>query len=436
MYRGKIQNKAQKSKNQQGQVMILTAIFFMILSLILISGFGFSTLEDAHSVRRLFQANRSYFLAEAGVEDLVYRVVNARTYDSSETVSLDGYSADVTVSDNIVTGEKEVLSSGDIDGDIRKVITSLKLGTGVSFNYGVQVGDGGMRLDNSSQVLGNIYSNGPVIGQNNNLINGDAVSAGSSGLIKEVHIANDAYANTIQDSIVDRDAYYQNIANTTVAGTQYPGSPDPPVQSFPVSDSMISDWEAIASANIITSPCPYVIDSNTTIGPVKIECDLKIKNNPTVTLGGMIWVQGNIEIENSPTIRLDPSLGAKSVAIIADNPADRQNSSKVELKNSIQFANSGIDGSYIMIVSMNNDAETGGATEAIELENSVSGEYFIYAPHGKIEISNSANVKQITGYEVHLKNSAQVTYETGLASILFDTGPGGSLDISKWQETP
>ena len=44
------------------------------------------------------------------------------------------------------------------------------------------------------------------------------------------------------------------------------------------------------------------------IGPVKINCNLKIKGSPTVTIAGPAWVVGNIEIENSPIIKLASSL--------------------------------------------------------------------------------------------------------------------------------
>ncbi len=41
----------------------------------------------------------------------------------------------------------------------------------------------------------------------------------------------------------------------------------------------------------------------------------------------------------------------------------------------------------------------------------------------------------MTGFAILLKNSAELIYDQGLASSLFDTGPGGSWDLIDWRET-
>lgn len=35
---------------------------------------------------------------------------------------------------------------------------------------------------------------------------------------------------------------------------------------------------------------------------------------------------------------------------------------------------------------------------------------------------------------IAMKNSAELTYDDGLESTLFDTGPGGSWNINSWRE--
>ena len=180
-------------------------------------------------------------------------------------------------------------------------------------------------------------------------------------------------------------------------------------------------------------PCPYEIKNDITLGPVKINCDVNITGNPTITLTGVLWVLGNINIENTATVRISPSLGTVSVPVIADNPTNRTTSSKVELQNSATFVGNG-SGSYVMVVSQNNSSEQGGSEKAIELENSAQGDLLLYAAHGEIHIKNSALLKEVTGYKVHLSNFAEVTYETGLASLLFSAGPGGSWTIADWKE--
>ena len=56
---------------------------------------------------------------------------------------------------------------------------------------------------------------------------------------------------------------------------------------------------------------------------------------------------------------------------------------------------------------------------------------------GSIFIENNASLKEVTGYGLYLKNGAQITYESGLASTTnFASGPGGSWKFKKdsWQE--
>ena len=274
---------------------------------------------------------------------------------------------------------------------IRKSKIKLKNNNGVSFHYGVQVGEGGIIMENSAQVIGNVFSNGPIVGQNSNIVKGDIISAGQSGSVSGSHATGTVYAHNISNSDVDRDAYYTIISNTTVDGIKYPNSLNQATSSLPITDAMIEEWKTAASVSVINAPCPYEINDDITIGPVKINCNLEISGSPTVTIAGPVWVVGNIEIENSPTIKLASSLGANSVAVIADKPSNRTTSSKIELANSAQFQNSGTEGSYILFVSQNNSAQNGGDENTITAENSISGEVLVYAGHGKF-ISKTVSV--------------------------------------------
>ena len=64
----------------------------------------------------------------------------------------------------------------------RKNQIVLNTGFGASFNYGVQVGQGGIDLQGSSGVNGNVYANGPITGTSSSFISGTAIADG--GLIQ------------------------------------------------------------------------------------------------------------------------------------------------------------------------------------------------------------------------------------------------------------
>ncbi len=87
-----------------------------------------------------------------------------------------------------------------------------------------------------------------------------------------------------------------------------------------------------------------------------------------------------------------------------------------------------------MLVSRNLSAENAGSTIAIDLQQSASGAILLYANHGKISIAQSSQLKEVTGYSILLQNSSQLNYESGAASELFNTGPGGSYNIYDWKE--
>ena len=371
-------------------------------------------------------------MAESGLEDLSYRLIKGKNYNTAEVLSLDGFFATTTIAD--ISGAKEITATGTASKMVRKSKIKLKNNNGVSFHYGVQVGEGGIIMENNSQVLGNVFSSGPIAGENSNLVKGDIISAGPAGTINGVHATGTVYAHYISNSDIDKDAYYTTISNTTVDGIKYPGSPDQATSSLAITDAMIEDWKTAAAVSVISSPCPYKINSNATIGPVKINCDLEISGSPTVTIAGPVWVNGNIEIENSPTVKLSSSLGANSVAVIADNPANRTTSSKIELENSAQFQNSGTEGSYILFVSQNNSAQVGGSEKAITAENSMSGEVLVYAGHGEVHLKNSISLREVSAYKIRLSNSAQVIYKAGLANLLFTSGPSGGYSIESWRE--
>lgn len=418
--------------HEKGAALMTATLFLMVITLMIVLGVSSSIARDVNAVYLGGHKRAALLFGEGALEDVIYRTRMGVSVDSTETVGLGGSSATV---DTVVVGAGELeLTVRGADGrSVQWSRAKLVTGAGVSFAFGVQVGNGGFVLQNSSSVLGNVYANGPVTGSGN-MIYGNVVSAGIAGTIDDVHATGSAYAHNIEDSIVDKDAYYQTISGTTVGGVSYPGSSDQPPASYPIPDSMLDNWEAIAeSGGTYGGSCPYKITSATTIGPIKIPCDLEISNNGyTVTLNGHVWVEGDIKIMNSVTLQVAPALGAQSVAIIAHEPANMENGGKIELRNSTTYAGSGIGNSFVLFVSRNTSASVGGSGKAIELQNSASGDLLLFAPYGEIEIQNNTDLKEVTAYRIRLRNSAQVLYDTGLASLLFDSGPGGGYTIQNW----
>ena len=420
----------------EGQAMIISVLFFLVISIVLVFGVISPVVTDQRIARDIMFSRQGYYVAEAGVEDILYRGINGMDIASPEVLSFSGHTATTTIT-NVGIGTQRILSKGDAAGSVRKIQTDIKITSGTSFNFGIQVGKGGLRMENTSSIEGNVYANGSVVRTGTGLITGGVVSAGPTGLVDDIEATGDVHAHTIRNSDIGGDAYYQVITGSSVAGTPYPGSPDQATTTFPISDDQIESWKADAEEGIIiSSPCPYVIDTDTTIGPAKITCDLIINDNPVVTLTGVVWVEGSINISNGPTIRIDPFYAGNSTGFIADKESNRTTSSKIDLNNTAVFDGSGDPDSYVLLISQNESAELGGSEWAVDVANTVNGKVVIYASHGEIRLDNNADVRQLTAHTIRLRNSATLIYETGLISFLFSSGPGGTWAVSNWREVP
>jgi len=420
----------------RGQIILIALVFFAIFVSVTIAFVGF-LITSERSVRVAIASTQALHLAEAGIDKAIYELNQDSSYTGETDTVLGDGAFTVTIS-TIDGSSKQIEATAWVPSSQNPLATeTIRATVGidasiVSFHYGVQAGNGGFSLENTSRITGNVFSSGPVVGTSANYIYGDVVSAGASGLVYGIHATSSVYAHTIgqagKTTIIDKDAYYVTKINTTVTGTSYPDSADQDSVALPISDEQIGEWETLAAAGG-TATCvngSYAISSGSVaIGPVKIPCDLNISGSAVVTIGGHIWVTGNIIVQNSATVKMASSLGAQNVAIIADNPSDRLTSSTVQVKNTASFQNSGTPGSFVFLISQNNSAEMGGDVEAFELSNSASA-LVAYAAHGLIPIANSVSLKEVTAYKITMKNSATVTYDTGLPSAVFESGPGGS----------
>jgi hypothetical protein len=429
-------------QQKKGAAMMIFIVIFLVASIALTYSLTYALFSDIQASRLSIDSKQSYLTADSGVEDLAYRYIAGLNHGTTEVVRLQGTVATTTSTYNGATGSYLIASEAIDTRAYRATALSLFVGDGASFNFGMQAGNGGIFMENSSSVLGNVFANGTIEGANTNIVYGDIISAGPTGLAKNVHATGSVWAHRIESSYIEKNAYFTTESSNVVNGTKFFPVPDQATATMPISDAQIDDWKADAQAGgIITSTDPrcsggtYDIDVDTTIGPVKIECNLLVdKTSTDLYLQGPVWVVGNIDTKSSPNIHVDASATGKSIAMIADNPSNRTTSSKIMLENSVTFNGAGTN-SFILLISQNNSAELGGGETAINIKNSAMGDILLYASHGKILIENSANLKEVTAYKIHLKNSAQVIYESGLVNLLFTSGPGGGFTLGSWLET-
>ena len=371
----------------KGQAALTAVIFFLVAATAIGIGFVSFAFEETATARRQLRAKQSYFLAEAGAEDIAYRLQKTMQVDASETITVNGESV-ITTLTTIAGGNKEILANGSINSNVRKIKTVFKPGTvGISFYYGIQVGAGGLEMDNNSIVNGNVYANGNITGGNGSTITGDATSAGT----------------------IDNPP--------TVNGTRTEGAA---LLSLPISEAQIDAWKADAEAGGITVG-DVTVTSTQTIGPQKITGKLTVTNGENLIVSGTIWVEGDIVFDNNSIIELSSSYGPNSGVVISD--------SKIDVKNNASFSGSGDPDSYMMLLA----AKDSTGEELINVDNNSLGVIY-YAGKGWIKFSNNATAKEATAYGIRLDNNAEITYDTGLANAQFSSGPAGGWDIQMWRE--
>ena len=237
--------------------------------------------------------------------------------------------------------------------------------------------------------------------------------------ISGVTVSGTARATMITACTISGDAYYQTTNTCSVAGTAYPSSTPPAPQAIPISQAQITDWEAAAAAGGTIGDVLLENDDSATLGPIKINGNLTMKNNSTAWIAGPIWVTGNILLENN-SVFSSATLGNSGTVIIADDILNPAEDGKIALKNDFNVQSNGNPGNNIMFIS-----NYSGAGVAISLSNNASSSIF-YAPNGTIEMENNASPIQLTASLIHLKNNAVINYQTGLQSANFTSGPGGS----------
>ncbi len=437
-------------QKQSGAAMLLFVLFFAFATSVMMFTLNQSIFSDLSDFNALTRSKQAILAAESGVEDVVYRrVFGTFSVDNTESLTIDSVVATTTTAYDSPNDVYTIEAVSDKGSVIRKSQAFMTISAGSSFNYGLQAGNGGITLSNNSDIYGNIYSNGTVQGAGSAEVFGDIVSAGPSGLVADMTATGSIFANTIDHINAGMDAHYNTQIGTNaqnpVAGTRFtPATNQDPVD-LPISTATIEEWKdaiedygtVITAANPLCSSGTYTINTNVTIGYLKVECNLDIRKSGAstiVTLNGPIWVTGNISFTQGPTMRVDPSLGRRSVQMIADNESNRLTSSRIEVRNSTTFSGSGDDRSYIMLLSMNNSASNSGAQTAIDVAQSANGDVLVYAGEGLVTIGNNIDLREVTGYQINVANGSSVTYESGLASLLFTAGPGGGYTLEDWQQ--
>jgi len=429
-----------KINNQSGAAMLISVIFFLFISLAIISGLVGGTVREFKNANINLNSKKSYFLSESGSEDALYRILNNLTIGGNETITLDSNSATTAIT-TLFGNSKQISSLGDVSSYQRKTSVALQAGAGVGFNYGIQVGSGGFNLSGGSTITGNVYSNGNIQASGGVQITGAAVAAGATSYIGDnggspwmgtVVIGKggvgDAWAYNVRGGNVAGNLYCQiGTSNNKACNTSHG---IPPVLPMPFTDDDITAWKNAASAGgTITgaTKCPggssggnCTVDyRDATFGPGKITGNLTVNGGGTLTLTGTVWVVGTVTVTGGGNINLPANYALNSETIISDNLVTINGGGSL---------GSGNPNSYLFIVS------TSTSSNAINVTGG-AGAIAVDAQNGTVSLSGGASLNAAVGKTITATGGTNITYQQGLASPSFESGPSGGWVIGSWGES-
>lgn len=167
-----------KKNTQGGQVIIINTLLFFALSTAIIFAVTSPVISSFQVTKSFTKSKQAFLVANSATNEALYKLNTNKDLGSAETVTLSQGSAIISVAD--VGSSKTISIESDVDSYERNYDLSVAVGDGVSFNYGLQSGQGGFDMSGGAGIIGNVYSNGDVIGSGGPYITGSAISANIS----------------------------------------------------------------------------------------------------------------------------------------------------------------------------------------------------------------------------------------------------------------
>lgn len=202
----------------------LGVVLFTVLFIIGASQIYFQNSQYA------YHAEAALAIAEAGVDKALESLnKSSGAYSGEEEVSLGDGSYSVTIiskdaSTKVIQATAYIPDKANAKAQ-RKITILVSKGVGIAFNYGLQIGQGGLAMGNSATLNGSIYSNGNISAGNSATISGDVFVAG--GVQTQADQQSDCTDNNCQDYIFGKSVMGENRLD--VAQSFKPGCLNPPI---------------------------------------------------------------------------------------------------------------------------------------------------------------------------------------------------------------
>ena len=246
--------------------------------------------------------------------------------------------------------------------------------------------------------------------------------------------ANSLLADNVGALNISKDAYYQYVdsgvrvrGSSCLGNNQYchPNSTDPLPQPMPVSDANINEWKAAAVAGgTVNGNQTLSWNCNQVWGQFpsrKFVGNVNVTSSCNIEFLSPIYITGNLTVDGGARVRLANSYGEQSGVIVVDG--------RVTMSGAGTINGSGHPNSNMLVLS--NYVTTAPSNLPAISSGGGTSSSILYALNGNIILSGGADLNQITAKKVILVEGAEITYDTGVTTPFFSSGPSGSFSAVK-----
>jgi hypothetical protein len=211
-----------KNIHQKGAAILIVVLFFVILSTTILVGVSMPVVQQIENASDFLTSKKGYIVADVQTENALYRFNKGKT-DAPAVLSILGSTATAVLSE--VGEDKQIDIEGAIGEFQRFIQARFQKDVGVAFNYGLQTGIGGLEMEGSSYIVGNVYSNGDIVGGGgngwyNSYISGSAIAATLAN--PTTHIENLSSSTPVAIQNVGVSNTNQDFAQSFVMATTSP----------------------------------------------------------------------------------------------------------------------------------------------------------------------------------------------------------------------
>lgn len=169
--------KFRSRRGANGYAALTLTLLTVMVSLSTIAALTFLAFKEVAGTRIFVKSIEARYAAEAGIEDGVYRIMAGKQIQDTESLVVGSSTVNLVLTN--IGAQRSVRSEGIRDTARQNLeVLAVPSDDFVSFFYGIQIGEGGVEMNNNSAVNGNIYTNGNVIGSGGARVTGDVVVAG------------------------------------------------------------------------------------------------------------------------------------------------------------------------------------------------------------------------------------------------------------------